>query len=81
MVATVLAFIFSWNNCIFGVMLAGRATRTLPVAVHNVLTFEQISWGPLAAAAPIVTPPVLLLTLVMQKEIDAALTAGGIKGG
>jgi multiple sugar transport system permease protein len=80
-VATILAFIFSWNNFIFGVVLAGRATRTLPVAVYNVLTFEQVSWGPLAAAALLVTAPVLLLTLLMQKEIVAGLTAGGVKGG
>jgi len=80
-VAMILSFIFSWNNFIFGVVLAGRSTRTLPVAVYNVLTFEQISWGPLAAAALIVTAPVLLLTLLMQKEIVAGLTAGGVKGG
>jgi len=80
-VAMILAFIFSWNNFIFGVVLAGRTTRTLPVAVYNVLTFEQVSWGPLAAAALLVTAPVLLLTLVVQKEIVAGLTAGGVKGG
>ncbi len=80
-VATILAFIFSWNNFIFGVVLAGRTTRTLPVAIYNVLTFEQVSWGPLAAAALIVTAPVLVLTLLMQKEIVAGLTAGGVKGG
>jgi multiple sugar transport system permease protein len=80
-VATILAFIFSWNNFIFGVVLAGRETRTLPVAVYNVLTFEQVSWGPLAAAALLVTAPVLLLTLAMQREIVAGLTAGGVKGG
>jgi multiple sugar transport system permease protein len=80
-VATILSFIFSWNNFIFGVVLAGRTTRTLPVAIYNVLTFEQISWGPLAAAALLVTAPVLLLTLLMQKEIVAGLTAGGVKGG
>ena len=78
-VALILAFIFSWNNFIFGVVLAGRETRTLPVAVYNVLTFEQVSWGPLAAAALLVTLPVLLLTLLMQKEIVAGLTAGGVK--
>jgi len=44
-VAMILAFIFSWNNFIFGVVLAGRTTRTLPVAVYNALTFEQINWG------------------------------------
>jgi len=80
-VATILAFIFSWNNFLFGVVLASRETRTLPVAVYNMLTFEQVSWGPLAAAALVVTAPVLLLTLLMQKEIVAGLTAGGVKGG
>jgi len=80
-VAGILAFIFSWNNFIFGVVLAGRETRTLPVAVYNVLTFEQISWGPLAAAALVVTLPVLILTIFVQREILTGLTAGGVKGG
>lgn len=81
MVGMILSFIFSWNNFIFAVVLAGRETRTLPVAVYNMLTFEQVSWGPLAAAALVVTAPVLLLTLLMQKGIVEGLTAGGVKGG
>lgn len=80
-VAAILSFIFSWNNFVFAAVLAGRRTRTLPVAVYNVLTFEQISWGPLAAAALSVTAPVLLLTLLAQKQIVAGLTQGGVKGG
>jgi len=79
-VATILSFIFSWNNFIFAMVLAGRETRTLPVAVNNMLTFEQIAWGPLSAAALLVTAPVLILTLVAQKQIVAGLTAGGVKG-
>jgi multiple sugar transport system permease protein len=80
-VAAILSFIFSWNNFVFGVVLAGRETRTLPVAVYNVLTFEQISWGPLAAAALMVTLPVLVATIFIQREIVGGLTAGGVKGG
>jgi multiple sugar transport system permease protein len=80
-VAGILAFIFSWNNFIFGVVLAGRETRTLPVAVYNVLTFEQVAWGPLAAAALVVTLPVLILTVLVQREIVGGLAAGGVKGG
>jgi multiple sugar transport system permease protein len=80
-VAGILAFIFSWNNFIFGVVLAGRETRTLPVAVYNVLTFEQIAWGPLAAAALIVTLPVLVLTVLFQREIVGGLSSGSVKGG
>src|SRR5450755_3491609 len=78
-VGSILAFIFSWNNFIFGAVLGSRTTRTLPAAVYNVLTFEQLSWGPLAAAAIVVTLPVLLLTIFIQKEIVAGLTAGGVK--
>jgi multiple sugar transport system permease protein len=62
-------------------VLASRETRTLPVAVYNMLSFEQVSWGPLAAAALIVTLPVLLLTMFAQKQIVAGLTAGAVKGG
>jgi multiple sugar transport system permease protein len=80
-VAFILAVIFSWNNFVFGVVLAGRETRTLPVAVYNMLSFEQLSWGPLAAAALIVTLPVLVLTVVAQRQIVAGLTAGAVKGG
>ena len=63
--------IFSWNNFVFGIVLAGRETRTLPVAVYNMISFDQLSWGPLAAAALIVTLPVLLLTVFAQRQIVA----------
>ena len=43
--------------------------------------FGQLSWGPLAADALIVTLPVLLLTVFTQRQIVAGLTAGAIKGG
>ncbi len=76
-----LSVIFSWNNFVFGIVLAGRETRTLPVAVYNMISFDQLSWGPLAAAALIVTFPVLLLTVLAQRQIVAGLTAGAVKGG
>jgi multiple sugar transport system permease protein len=78
-VAFILAVIFSWNNFVFGIVLAGRETRTLPVAVYNMISFDQLSWGPLAAAALLVTLPVLLLTIFAQRQIVAGLTAGAVK--
>ncbi|WP_042696917.1 carbohydrate ABC transporter permease [Azospirillum sp. B506] len=80
-VAFILSVIFSWNNFVFGIVLASRETRTLPVAVYNMLSFEQVSWGPLAAAALVVTLPVLILTVAAQRQIVAGLTAGAVKGG
>lgn len=80
-VALILAVIFSWNNFVFGIVLANRETRTLPVAVYNMLSYEQVAWGPLAAAALIVTLPVLVLTMFAQRQIVAGITAGAVKGG
>jgi multiple sugar transport system permease protein len=80
-VAFILAVIFSWNNFVFGIVLAARETRTLPVAVYNMISFDQLSWGPLAAAALIVTFPVLVITIFAQRQIVAGLTAGAVKGG
>jgi multiple sugar transport system permease protein len=79
-VSGILAFIFSWNNFIFAVVLAGPRLQTLPVAVFSMMSFEQTNWGPLAAAALLITAPVLLLTLTLQRDIVAGLSAGGMKG-
>lgn len=79
MAAAILSFIFSWNNFLFSVVLAGPHTRTLPVAVFNMINYEEISWGPLAAAATMITLPVILLTLLVQRHIVTGLTFGAVK--
>lgn len=77
--AAILSFIFSWNNFLFSVILAGRTTRTLPIAVFNMIGFEEINWGPLAAAATMITLPVIVLTLLVQRHIVTGLTFGAVK--
>jgi len=80
LVATaILSVIFSWNNFAFSVILAGPNTRTLPVAVYNLMSFEQFNWGPLAAAATVITLPVLVMALIMQRHIVTGLTFGAVK--
>ena len=80
LVATaILSIIFSWNNFNFSVILAGPNTRTLPVAVFNLMSFEQFNWGPLAAAATMITLPVVAMALVMQRHIVSGLTFGAVK--
>lgn len=79
-VAAILAFIFSWNNFLFAVVLAGPETRTLPVAVYNIMSYEEIIWNRLAAAAVLITLPVLILTFLIQRHIVSGLTFGAVKG-
>jgi multiple sugar transport system permease protein len=76
----IITFIFSWNIFLFAIVLGGRDTRVLPVAVYSLLTFEEINWGPLAAAAFLITVPVLVLTMFVQRYIVSGLSFGAVKG-
>ena len=77
---SIITFIFAWNIFLFAIVLAGRDTRTLPVAVYSLLTFEEINWGPLGAAAFLITLPVLILTVFVQRYIVSGLSFGAVKG-
>lgn len=77
---SILSFVFSWNNFMFAVVLTGARTRTLPIAIFNFLSYSQINWGGLMAAAVIITLPILLVALLAQRYIVQGLTAGAVKG-
>jgi multiple sugar transport system permease protein len=78
--ASILAFIFSWNQFLFSLVLSGPNTRPVPVAVFNFISYGQIDFGGLGAAAVLITLPVIILTLVIQRWIVTGLTMGAVKG-
>ena len=78
--AAILAFIFSWNNFMFALVLSGAQTKTLPVAIFDFVGYASIDWGGLMAAATVVTLPIMLIALFVQKYIVSGLTAGAVKG-
>ena len=78
--AAILAFIFSWNNFMFSLVIASYRTKPLPVAVFNFMSYTEINWGGLTAAASIITLPVLLLILLVQRNIVRGLVVGAVKG-
>ncbi|WP_248926711.1 carbohydrate ABC transporter permease [Paenibacillus hamazuiensis] len=78
--SSLLSFIFSWNNFMFSIILAGDKTKTLPIAVFNFLSYSEINWGALMAAACIITLPVLIIALLAQRYIVSGLAAGAVKG-
>ncbi len=78
--AAILAFIFSWNNFLFSVVIAGNSTRTLPVAVFQFMSYGSINWGAIAAAAVVMTLPVVVLSLFIQRHIVQGLAGGAVKG-
>lgn len=78
--AAILSFVFSWNNFMFSIVLASNRTRTVPVAIYNFISYAQIDWGGLMAAAVVITLPVLVLAIITQRYVIRGLTAGAVKG-
>ncbi|HZJ87877.1 MAG TPA: carbohydrate ABC transporter permease [Sphaerochaeta sp.] len=78
--ATTLSFIFSWNNFMFSQVLSQQKTRTLPIAVYNFLSYVEVDWGAVMAAAVVIMAPAIVLTMFFQKYVIQGLTTGAVKG-
>jgi len=78
--ATTLSFIFSWNNFMFSQVLSMERTKTLPIAVYNFISYAEVDWGGVMAAAVAIMVPAIALTMVFQKYVVKGLTMGAVKG-
>lgn len=78
--SAILSFIFSWNNFLFALILSGKNTMTLPAALYQFISYLGVDWGGLMAASVVITVPVMIVTIFLQKYIVAGLTAGATKG-
>ncbi|HWK30014.1 MAG TPA: carbohydrate ABC transporter permease [Solirubrobacter sp.] len=81
--AAILVFIFAWNDFLFAIVLTSTdASRTVPAALAFFTGGSQFTdpTGAIAAAAVVVTVPIIIMVLVFQRRIVAGLTAGAVKG-
>jgi len=81
--AAILVFIFAWNDFIFAITLTStERARTVPAGLAFFSGESQFSLpiGSIAAAAVIVTIPIIIMVLIFQRRIVAGLTAGAVKG-
>jgi multiple sugar transport system permease protein len=79
--AAILSFIGVWNDFLFGLTLTTDSNaQPVTVAVTRFAGEHTIPWGEIAAAAVIVTIPLVIVVLFLQKRIVSGLTAGAVKG-
>jgi trehalose/maltose transport system permease protein len=79
----ILTFFACWNDFVFGISLTSTDNaRPVPAALAfftGASQFQQPT-AAIAAAAVVVTIPIVIVTLVFQRRIVAGLTAGAVKG-
>lgn len=77
----ILSFITVWNDFLFGLtMTADSNAQTVTVAIPLFNGEHAIAFGEVSAAAIIVTIPLVVMVLFLQRRIVSGLTAGAVKG-
>ena len=79
-VTAIFAFIESWNEFLYAVVLTGSSTKTVPVAIFSFLTTEESLWGPFTATGVTIMAPVIIVALFAQRQMIKGMTLGATKG-
>lgn len=79
-VTAIFAFLASWNEFLFSLLLTSVRAQTTPVVIANFQSQFGLDWGGMTALAAVYSVPVIVLTLFLQRHIVAGLTMGAVKG-
>lgn len=74
------AFIFSWTEFLFAVVLTRTSAITMPVTISGYFGSQGSAYGQAASLAVVATAPLFVLGLLVQKHFVRGLTLGAVRG-
>ena len=77
--AGIFAFISSWNEFLFALILTGGNVKTVPLVAAEVITDKEVLWGPMSAIGAMTATPIIIFTFFVQKYIVRGMSYGAIK--
>jgi ABC-type glycerol-3-phosphate transport system permease component len=79
--AGMYAFLQSWHEFVLAsVVTSSAGSRTAPVALTEFASEFRVDWGSTMAASVVLTVPVVIVFIALQKYFVRGLTSGGLKG-
>ncbi|MCD7737181.1 MAG: carbohydrate ABC transporter permease [Lachnospiraceae bacterium] len=77
----IYAFVSSWNEfTLANVLTRSTASRTVPVTLSEFSSYFKVDWGQTMAAAVLITVPIVIAFMSVQKQFVAGLASGAVKG-
>ncbi|MGE0281722.1 MAG: carbohydrate ABC transporter permease [Rhizobiaceae bacterium] len=77
---SIILFLHSWNNYLWPLLISSdRAMFTAPVALGSLVGLTKVSWGGIMAGAVLLTAPMLVVFLLLQRHFIAGISAGAVK--
>ncbi|MER7205528.1 carbohydrate ABC transporter permease [Streptosporangium sp. NPDC000239] len=82
LVATsIFTFITAWNEFVFALtLISDQGSYTMPVALRYFVSQRSVDWGGIMAASTLMTIPVIIFFLLVQRRMVSGLVAGAVKG-
>lgn len=78
--SAVFAFIETWNEFFFAVILTQKDLKTVPIMISQYSGQYQTAFGQMLAAATLASLPVVLAALIFRKYIVLGFAEGAVKG-
>lgn len=75
----IYAFMTSWSESLFASVLTDSGSKTLAVGLAEFTTQNAVYWNQIMAASIVVSLPVVIGFLLLQRYLVQGLTAGAIK--
>ena len=76
----IILFLVSWNNYLWPLLVNAKpGMMTAPVALGTLIGLTKVSWGGIMAGAVMLTAPILVVFVVLQRHFIAGIAAGAIK--
>ena len=76
---SIFSFMTAWNELLFASLLTTESTRTLAVGLQGYATQSNVYWNQLMAASIVVSIPIVIAFLALQRYIVQGLTSGAVK--
>ncbi|MFK8083434.1 MAG: carbohydrate ABC transporter permease [Granulosicoccus sp.] len=77
--SAIFCFILTWNEFLFSLILTRRDAVTLPVGLVSFRTERGDLWELMSAAGVMITVPIFIMALIIQKHFTRGMTAGAVK--
>jgi multiple sugar transport system permease protein len=75
----IYAFMTAWSEVLFASVMTNDTTRTLAVGLRDYSTMNDVYWNQIMAASLVVSVPVVVAFLLLQRFLVSGLTAGAVR--
>lgn len=76
---SIFVMILSWNEFAFATFLTSINAKTMPPAIMAYSIGANVEWNVLGAAVMLITAPLVLFVLIMQRQLISGLSQGVVK--